>query len=187
MNDVTSKNGVDRPKEDRLRVLMVTCEWPTPELPGRASFVIRQIDFLSRAGVDVEVFAFRGSKKVLNYLKAWRRLRRQLKERRYDLVHAQFGQSALLPWPKRLPLVVTFRGCELLGDKGPDGRTTWAGEYGKTPGVTGPEPTDSNPPTTTGTTGTITESQRDRNRATTDMNQPKLDVTSVKMIASSCS
>ena len=128
MNDVTSKNGVDRPKEDRLRVLMVTCEWPTPELPGRASFVIRQIDFLSRAGVDVEVFAFRGSKKVLNYLKAWRRLRRQLKERRYDLVHAQFGQSALLPWPKRLPLVVTFRGCELLGDKGPDGRTTWAGK-----------------------------------------------------------
>jgi glycosyltransferase involved in cell wall biosynthesis len=128
MNDLTSKNGAVRPKGDRLRVLMVTCEWPTPELPGRASFVIRQKDFLGRAGIDVEVFAFRGGKKVLNYLMAWRRLRCLLKQRRYDLVHAQFGQSALLPWPKRLPLVVTFRGCELLGDKGPDGRTTWAGK-----------------------------------------------------------
>ncbi len=67
-------------------------------------------------------------RQALNYLTAWWRLRRHLKQRNYDLVHAQFGQSALLPWPKRLPLVVTFRGCELLGDKGPDGRTTWAGK-----------------------------------------------------------
>jgi glycosyltransferase involved in cell wall biosynthesis len=107
---------------------MVTSEWPTPEFPGSASFVLRQIHFLRSAGVDVEVFAFRGSKKLLSYLRAWRRLQGQLQQRRYDLVHAQFGQSALLPWPKRLPLVVTFRGCELLGDKGPDGRTTWAGK-----------------------------------------------------------
>jgi glycosyltransferase involved in cell wall biosynthesis len=107
---------------------MVTSEWPTTQFPGSASFVVRQINFLKRAGIDVEVFAFRGNKKLLNYLTAWKRLQGQLKQRRYDLVHAQFGQSALLPWPKRLPLVVTFRGCELLGDKGPDGRTTWVGK-----------------------------------------------------------
>ncbi len=128
MNDVPSKNGAER-----LRVLMITCEWPWPRFPGvpsavrQPNFIERQITFLSRAGIEVEKFGFRGGKKPLNYLTAWWRLRRLLKQRRFDLVHAQFGQSALLPWPKRLPLVVTFRGCELLGDKGPDGCTTWAG------------------------------------------------------------
>src|SRR6266478_6664685 len=129
MNDVPSKNGAER-----LRVLMVSCEWPWPKFPGSPSgarqpnFVERQVSFLSHAGIEVEMFGFRGGKRVLNYVKAWWRLRRRLKQGRYDLVHAQFGQSALLPWPKRLPLVVTFRGCELLGDKGPDGRTTLPGK-----------------------------------------------------------
>jgi|SRR5579862_472222 hypothetical protein len=39
----------------------------------------------------------------------------------------------------------------------------------------------------TGTTSTATESQRDRRSTTTDANQPRLDVTSVKMLAPSCS
>ena len=50
--------------------------------------------------------------------------------------------------------------------------------------------TGSNPPTTTttGTTGTTSTAEAGQRRSTTtDMNQPKLDVTSVKMIASSCS
>jgi glycosyltransferase involved in cell wall biosynthesis len=128
MSDVPSKNGADGPKGDRLRVLVVTSEWPTPEFGGGATFVVRQVNFLRRAGIDVDVFAFRGNKKLRNYLMAWKRLQGQLKQRRYDLMHAQFGQSALLSWPKRVPLVVTFRGCELLGDKGPDGRTTRAGK-----------------------------------------------------------
>src|SRR5260370_42590180 len=101
---------------------MVTSEWPTPEFPGSASFVLRQIHFLRSAGVDVEVFAFRGSKKLLSYLRAWRRLQGQLPQRRYDVVHAQFGRSALLPLPNRLPLVVTSRGCGLVGAQRPDGR-----------------------------------------------------------------
>ncbi len=109
---------------------MITSEWPSAGLVGHSSpFVVRQVDFVRRAGVDVEVFAFRGAKNPINYLKAWKRLRDKLRRERYDLVHAQFGQSGLLPWPKRYPLVVTFRGCELLGVKGDDGRTTLAGKF----------------------------------------------------------
>jgi glycosyltransferase involved in cell wall biosynthesis len=107
---------------------MATSEWPTPEHPHQVPFVVRQVDFLRRAGVAVDVFPFRGNKKVINYAQAWWRFRGQLDPQRYDLVHAQFGQSALLAWPKRLPLVVTFRGCDILGDKGADGRTTRAGK-----------------------------------------------------------
>ena len=98
-----------------IKVLMITCEWPAPGLSKTAHFIKRQAEFLRDAGVEVEVFAFKGAKNPLNYLKAWVRLRRKLRHERYDLAHAQFGQSGLLALPKRLPLVVTFRGSDLLG------------------------------------------------------------------------
>jgi glycosyltransferase involved in cell wall biosynthesis len=75
------------------------------------------------------VFPFRGARRPLNYLKAWVRLRRHLRQRQYDLLHAQFGQSALLAWPRRLPLVVTFHGCDLQGVKRPDGTMSWGGRF----------------------------------------------------------
>jgi glycosyltransferase involved in cell wall biosynthesis len=111
---------------------MITSEWASE--PGHtAHFIARQVRFLRAAGVDVDVFSFRGGRRPLRYLAAWARLRRRLMERngggrpRYDLVHAQFGQSGLLALPKRLPLVVTFRGDDLFGILGRDGRPTLAG------------------------------------------------------------
>jgi len=111
-----------------LRVLMITSEWASD--PGHtAHFIARQARFLRAAGVDVDVFAFRGGRRPLRYLTAWARLRRRLagNGHGYDLVHAQFGQSGLLALPKRLPLVVTFRGDDLFGILGNDGRPTRAG------------------------------------------------------------
>src|SRR3989441_10724726 len=111
---------------------MITSEWASD--PGHtAHFIARQVRFLRAAGVDVDVFSFRGGRRPLRYLAAWARLRRRLMARnggggpRYDLVHAQFGQSGLLALPKRLPLVVTFRGDDLFGILGKDGRPTRAG------------------------------------------------------------
>jgi teichuronic acid biosynthesis glycosyltransferase TuaC len=98
-----------------IRVLMVTCEWPSPGVNVTAHFIKRQADFLKAAGVDVDVFPFKGAKNPLNYVKAWLRLGRKLRRERYDLIHAQFGQSGLVALPKRLPLIVTFRGSDLLG------------------------------------------------------------------------
>lgn len=103
------------PMPSPIRVLMVTSEWPEPGVNVTSHFIKRQADFLSAAGVEVTVFPFRGRKNPLNYLKNWARLQGRLRRERYDLVHAQFGQSALLALPKRLPLVVTFRGSDLLG------------------------------------------------------------------------
>lgn len=114
---------MDRP----IRVLMVTSEWPTPQSPYAVPYLVRQVEFLRRAGVDVDVFSFRGAKRVWNYAKAWLRLRRQLRQGRYELVHAHWAQSALLAFPRRLPLVVTFHGCDLNGVKGSNGKTTAAG------------------------------------------------------------
>jgi teichuronic acid biosynthesis glycosyltransferase TuaC len=98
-----------------IRVLMVTSEWPEPGVNVTSHFIKRQADFLAAAGVEVTVFPFKGRKNPFNYLKNWVRLQARLRRERYDLVHAQFGQSGLLALPKRLPLVVTFRGSDLLG------------------------------------------------------------------------
>ena len=100
---------------NNIRVLMVTSEWPEPGVNITSHFIKRQADFLSAAGIDVTVFPFKGRKNPFNYLKNWVRLQARLGRDQYDLVHAQFGQSALLALPKRLPLVVTFRGSDLLG------------------------------------------------------------------------
>jgi glycosyltransferase involved in cell wall biosynthesis len=108
-----------------IRVLMATCEWPAPGMSNTAHFIKRQATFLQAAGIDVEVFPFRGAKNPFNYAMAWARLQLKLRRGNYDLIHAQFGQSGLVALPKRLPLVVTFRGSDLLGIVGDnDGRYT---------------------------------------------------------------
>jgi glycosyltransferase involved in cell wall biosynthesis/predicted ATP-grasp superfamily ATP-dependent carboligase len=111
-----------------LRVLMLTPDWPTPDRPRTTNFIKRQAEALRAAGAHIDVFHFAAEQRLWNYLRAWRAVRRRLATGRYDLVHAQFGQSGLVALPKRVPLVVTFRGSDLLGivsDK--TGRHTWRG------------------------------------------------------------
>jgi glycosyltransferase involved in cell wall biosynthesis len=106
---------------------MITSEWPTRDNPHGVPFVVRQVEFLRKAGIDIEVFSFRGARNPLNYFRAWCRVRRILRSGRYDLIHAQWGQSAPLALPTRLPLVATFRGGEGEGIVGDNGRYTFSG------------------------------------------------------------
>jgi len=106
---------------------MLTSEWPTREAPSAGLFVARQVDFLRQAGVAVDVIHFRGARNASNYVRAWRIVHRRLAGARYDLVHAQWGQSALLALPSRVPLVITFRGADLEGIVGANGKYTLAG------------------------------------------------------------
>lgn len=94
---------------------MVTNEWPDEAEPWRAPFLARSAAALRRAGVDLEVFAFRSGRRPSNYLRAWWRFRQVQRTNAPDLVHAQWGHNALVALPTSLPLVVTFRGSEVLG------------------------------------------------------------------------
>ena len=44
---------------DLMRVLMITSEWPSPENPHYVPFIVRQVEFLRREGVTVDIFYFR--------------------------------------------------------------------------------------------------------------------------------
>jgi glycosyltransferase involved in cell wall biosynthesis len=116
-------------REEPVRVLMITSGWPRPGRPQTTHFIKRQAEFLTAAGVDVDVLHFRGGGRPWNYALGWLRARRRLLFGRYDLVHAQFGQSGLLALPTRLPLVVTYRGSDLLGIVGPGGKHTRSGRF----------------------------------------------------------
>jgi teichuronic acid biosynthesis glycosyltransferase TuaC len=105
-----------------IRVLMVTSDWLWNSWGGPAVFIARQAAFLEREGVEVELFPFKGSRRPGNYVAAWKEVHRRIEEGGYDLVHAQFGQSGLTALPSHLPLVVTFRGDDLEGIIGENGR-----------------------------------------------------------------
>ena len=117
-----------------IRVLMITSEWPVPGMSRTAHFIKRQADFLTAAGVDVDVFPFKGAKNPINYMKAWVRLRRKLKGARYDLVHAQFGRA--IAGATQTPAYGRdVRGSDLLGTVS-DRR----GHYMKQASPSSPEP-----------------------------------------------
>lgn len=113
--------------ERSLHVLLISSEWPTAEHPEWATFVVQQVTFLKRAGVKVDVFPFQGRGSPASYLKAWREVRARLRAAPYDLIHAHFGNSALLALPRRLPLVLTLWGSDVQGIVGPGGRYTLKG------------------------------------------------------------
>ncbi len=114
--------------KENIKVLMITSEYPTAERPMGVPFIRRQVEFLRKAGVDVDVFHFKGNKKFLNYISAWWRLRKHVYGKHYDLMHAQWGHSATLALPKRMPWVITFRGNDLEGIIGRSGNQTFLGK-----------------------------------------------------------
>jgi teichuronic acid biosynthesis glycosyltransferase TuaC len=116
------------PSDNSLRVLVITSEWPTPERPDNVPFLVREVEALRQLQVQLDVFPFRGAMHPANYFAAWKKLQSLLGQKKYDLLHAQFGQSGLLAiLPKRLPFVVTYQGSDLNGVYSADGRLTLSG------------------------------------------------------------
>ncbi|HEU5143474.1 MAG TPA: glycosyltransferase [Solirubrobacterales bacterium] len=95
-----------------MRVLVVTNFEPDESAPQRGQWVRDQVEELRRLGVEVEVFSFPPG--ASNYLPAAWRLRRLLRNERFDLVHVHYGLTA---WSTVLagarPLVVSFHGTDV--------------------------------------------------------------------------
>jgi teichuronic acid biosynthesis glycosyltransferase TuaC len=101
--------------EASIKVLMITTEWPTNEFPSHVPFLLKQVELLRSQGIIIDVLHFRSAGNPLNYLKTSWKAFQLLKNNDYNLIHAQWGHSALPVSFSRLPLVVTFRGSDLHG------------------------------------------------------------------------
>lgn len=97
-----------------MRVLIVSNMYPTRERPEFGVFVRDQLEALGRIpGVEPELYVFEGGG-VKAYRKAVKPLKKHLKEREYDVVHAHYG---LTGWVARKagakPLLVTLHGTDV--------------------------------------------------------------------------
>lgn len=112
-----------------MKVLVITSEWPSSEFPYAVPFLTDHIKQLRAAGIEVEVFHFRGRQNPINYLKAWLNLRQHPFWKEADLLHAHWGQSALLSIFSNKKLVITFHGSDLFGITDKNGNYTLKGKF----------------------------------------------------------
>jgi teichuronic acid biosynthesis glycosyltransferase TuaC len=114
----------------RYRVLVVTNLWPTEADPGYGSFVKAQMDSLRPLGVEYDALFIDGRRSRWNYLRAIGELRRRLRASHYDLVHAHFGLSGWVArCQRRVPVVVSFMGDDVLGRPRRSGHITLYGRF----------------------------------------------------------
>jgi len=112
------------------RVLVVTNLWPTEADPGYGSFVQAQMESLRPLGVEFDVLFIDGRQSRWNYLRSIGRMRRLLRQKPYDLVHAHFGLSGWVARCQlRVPVVVSFMGDDVLGRPRRDGSITAYGRF----------------------------------------------------------
>jgi teichuronic acid biosynthesis glycosyltransferase TuaC len=104
-----------------MRVLHLTNMWPSAGSPHAGTFVVNLVEGLARQGVENDVMAIERWRNKLEYVKAIPRLRAKLKEKRYDLVHAQYAHCVLVAAAQRMvPVVGHFHGELQSGHGGKD-------------------------------------------------------------------
>ena len=107
-----------------MRVLVVTNMWPREDRPAYGSFVRAQVDALRALGLDMQVHVIAGDRGAGAYAGDIPVLRREVRRRRPDLVHAHYGLSGWTAAWQPAPLVVSFCGDDLLGTPAPGGGLT---------------------------------------------------------------
>jgi teichuronic acid biosynthesis glycosyltransferase TuaC len=106
-----------------MKILIATPIYPTAENPVRGTFVRTQVEYLKRAGVEVELLIVGERSRKFKYLKAALELHRRLANKSIDLIHAHYsfaGMIARTQW--KVPIVVSYCGDDLLGTINPRGR-----------------------------------------------------------------
>src|SRR5256884_2526650 len=108
-----------------MKVLVATSIYPASENPSRGTFVRTQVEYLKRAGVEVELLHLKGPSRKLMYPKAVLELRRRLAASAIDLVHAHYSYVGIIARTQRkVPVVVSYCGDDLLGTVNVRGKQT---------------------------------------------------------------
>ena len=98
-----------------MKVLFISPYYSTEDRPYIAPFVGRLFNGL-KAKVDADLFHFEAKRSLSNYLRARRRIKRLLKEKNYDIVHINWGQTiTVIPFFINQRIVVSFRGSDVYG------------------------------------------------------------------------
>lgn len=107
------------PVAAKISVLAVTNDYPTGDAPGDSPCIRDQMAALRAHGVEVDLLHIDRAKGKLSYVEAaWRLFLTSFQSKPYDLIHAYYGHCGLLARLQfKCPVVVTFRGSDLLSRK----------------------------------------------------------------------
>ena len=76
-------------------------------------FIIEQVESLKKIDIHIEYFLIKG-KGWTGYLKSLSKLKKKIKNKKFNLIHAHYGLSGLLATlQRRIPVIITFHGSDI--------------------------------------------------------------------------
>jgi len=99
-----------------VKILFITSQWPDEEKPNFAPFVKNEVEAIRMSGVDLDVYVYKGGWSFAKYVRAIQEVRRRISLIKYDVLHARFGQCAIVARAQwQVPVVVTYGGSDVEG------------------------------------------------------------------------
>lgn len=92
-----------------MRVLIVA----SGNTKAVSPFIIEQVESLKKIDIHIEYFLIKG-KGWTGYLKSLSKLKKKIKNKKFNLIHAHYGLSGLLATLQRkIPVIITFHGSDI--------------------------------------------------------------------------
>ena len=112
-----------------MRVIHIVTSLPRENWP-RNTFIKSQIESLRDRGIHVDVFEINREPNIWNYFFGPFRFRKMLRKESYDLIHAHYLYPGILAVTQRkLPVVISYMGSEILGTPNDKGRVKIIGVF----------------------------------------------------------
>lgn len=116
-----------------MEILLVTNLWPRETVHlATGVFVKEQVETVRRLYPDVrfDLLLIRGQENKANYLLAAYRVRKAVRAKKYDLIHAHYGLSAVAAVLRgHVPLLVTLHGTDVTAKGFQATLSRWASRY----------------------------------------------------------
>jgi glycosyltransferase involved in cell wall biosynthesis len=92
-----------------VRVLIVA----SGNTKAASPFIIEQVESLKKIDIHIEYFLIKG-RGWTGYLKSLSKLKKKIKNKKFNLIHAHYGLSGLLATLQRkIPVIITFHGSDI--------------------------------------------------------------------------
>ena len=116
-----------------MKILHVAANLPSKEKPFRQPFISSQINSLVNEGVETGIYEIMGAHSRMYYITAIREIKKIVKEKKYDIIHAHYSYCGLASYFARTgkPVILSLMGSDLMGVTDKKGRVTFRGRIDK--------------------------------------------------------
>ena len=95
-----------------MRILFVTSEWPSEGQPNHVPFLKDHILSLESKGIKASIYKIKSESIAIRLISIFQ-LRKQIRDKNYDIIHIHWGYNGLFCLGLNTPNVITFHGSDL--------------------------------------------------------------------------